>query len=266
MARSLLGGLAVAAGTGVAIGFGIAFGRVRSQPRKRRSYRVDTLTQRLDRIENRVALAERCPGSGGSPTPTLVKINDMLAAQAEEIERFHVRVSEVEKLAESEISLAKSRLLDAVNALPAGIETAVAARVQNLGQGLRNETTESLAHALKAFEQSVDRRVSARIDNLESRLLDQSNSLADLNHRAVQADKNLEKLINAIELLCEKHPLPPVLPVEAPPSVAEDLAVAAVPIPPPSKVRTRTISRPQFTLAHVLIAAATVFVGKRLIR
>ena len=296
MARSILRGIAIAAGTGIALGFGSSFGRRRAEA-QRRSHApasMDSVMERLDRIETRVSAAEARP----DPTPSrevqaeiaavrasLDRIDERLAGQAREIELLRIQASEAEKLAEAEVGLTERRFREVAASLPAEIEAVVAPRLEVLRLRLHSETKESVDRALKVFEESLDARVSSRITSLEQKLIDQSAALSDLSQRTSQADVNLQRLVAAVERLCEQNVPQPVvaaapeptfldLPFEA--ELKKALSATPATIEPirtengflrPEFVREDEASRrPRVPLAHIMIAAAAALIGARFVR
>jgi hypothetical protein len=218
MARTLLSGIAIAAGTGLALSF-CAFRR-RTHSRTRQPASLEPLIERLNRIEARVTQAEWPPAPELSADvaavrASLVIIDERLAAQSHEIEMLRIRAAGNEKLVEAEVRLTERRFKEAAAALPTEIEAVVLPRVEELRERLSTEMKESVAGALQKFEQSLDARVSSRITALEDKLLEHSASLADLSHRTTEANTNLQKLVNAVERLCEQsapEPAPPAAP------------------------------------------------------
>ena len=197
MARTLLRSIAVAVGSGLAAG-------------RPALPSLQRLMDRMDRMEARIAMAEARPAAEPSAEvaamrAALARINDRLAAQSREIELLRIRADEAEKLADAEIRLSERRFREVAATLPAEIEAVVAPRVENLRLRLHSEMQASVVTAIAGFEQSIDTRVSSRMSVLEHQLLELTASLAELRHRAGLTDTNLQKLIEAVERLCDKH-------------------------------------------------------------
>jgi hypothetical protein len=276
MPRTLLSGIAIAAGTGLAVGFGFAFGSRRSRSRGHRPVNIEPLIERLDRIEARVNEAEwrMAPAGAGELSAavrtSLTRMDERLIAQSREIELLRIRAAEDEALAAAEIRLTERRFKEAAAAIPAEIEAIVAPRAEHLREHLRREMKESIGKALGTFEVTLDERISSRINSLENRLLEHSTSLADLTHRASQSNANLEKLVSAVERLCDRRapqPAPAAAPVAEPtllelksPEQAAETLRWSVPR------EDEPLRSPRVTLAHVMIAAAAAFIGTRFLR
>ena len=71
---------------------------------------------------------------------------------------------------------------------------------ENLRAHLRAELLESLT----TFEESIDSKVSMRVSTIEKALIDQSAIIAALSQRAIEAEQNFQRLIGAVERLCEQ--------------------------------------------------------------
>jgi hypothetical protein len=237
MARTSFARVAIAVGTGVGVGIATFFGSRRVRSRSPRA-NLEPLMERLDSIETRMQLAECAP----APEPPIA-----FADQAGEIELLRNNAAETERLAATEIRLSEERFEEFTASVPDRINALVSPRVEDLRLRLRAEMEESIENRLQMFEQSLDERISARIAAVERSLVDQSESLNDLHYRASQTDVNLQRLVEAVERLCEQS------------------KAAAVPEPapmaPPEPVR-----RGRVTLAHAMVAAASIFIGVLFVR
>jgi len=213
MARKSFARVAIAVGAGVGVGIATFFGRRRMQ--SHRPINLEPLMERLDAIEGCIQLAEYA--------------------------------TDTERLAATELRLSEERFEEFTASVPDQINALVAPRVEDLRVRLRAEMEESIANRLQTFEQSLDERLSARIAAVERSLASQSESLNDLRYRASQTDVNLQKLVEAVERLCEQSK-PAAVPEPAP-----------VPFPEP-------VRRGRVTLAQAMVAAASIFIGVRFVR
>jgi hypothetical protein len=176
MASKILKGFAVAAGTGLAIGFG---NRRRTQATSLSGSSEDILAiepvlDRLDRIEARVSAVE------ARPIPNF----ETLQAQMDQ------------------------RFAEAAKEVPAILESLLGPRVEDVRARLHAEMRESVQATLTSFEQTLDDKVSARIATLEKALIDQSAVVTTLGQRALEAEENFQRLISAVERLCERKEQP----------------------------------------------------------
>jgi hypothetical protein len=102
---------------------------------------------------------------------------------------------------------------------------------------------------LTRFERAIDSKVSLRVSTLEKALIDQSAIITTLSERAIESDANFQRLISAVERLCERtDPAPhsherPVLdlPFERQLSEAFQRQPGTSALPPDSGFRPRII-------------------------
>ena len=251
MSRTSYARVAIAVGAGVAAGFASLLGKRRIPVRRAGRNPLEPLMERLDRIESRVTLAENIAAPDLSLT---------FAAHAEQLELLRSSAAEGERLAAAEIRLSQECFQEFAASLPAAIDAMVTPRVEDLRERLRTDMEESVAITLQTFELAFHDRVSARIDAVEQRLLGQSETLADLRLRASTADQNLQKLVDAVEKLCEQDAVAAT--AEPAPPVAEDERRLDH-----SFVRGTNPPRPsRITLAQAMVAAASIFIGVRFLR
>jgi hypothetical protein len=236
MARRSFARVAIAVGTGVGVGIATFFGGRRMQSRPRAN--LEPLMERLNSIEARIQVAVCAPPS----EPPIA-----LEVQVREIELLRNSAAETERLAATEIRLSEERFEELTASVPDQINALVAPRVENLRLRLRAEMEESIANRLQTFEQSLDERISARVAAVEQSLVDQSESLNDLRYRAGQTDMNLQKLVEAVERLCERDKA----------ATVHEPAPAWIPEP---------VRRGRVTLAQAMVAAASIFIGVRFVR
>jgi uncharacterized coiled-coil protein SlyX len=69
---------------------------------------------------------------------------------------------------------------------------------------LQSEMREATANGMARIDQAIDEKLAGRITALETTLADQSATIGSLNQRAIETDTNLQKLILAVERLCDR--------------------------------------------------------------
>jgi hypothetical protein len=106
--------------------------------------------------------------------------------------------------------------------IPAIVNAHVAPLAEEMESRLKAEDRESWRQSMADFEQALDRKVADRMGRLEEVLAGHAGAIGNLRERAADADANLQRLIEAVEQLCERG-LP-----GAPPA-AENSARAAQP-------------------------------------
>lgn len=242
MANRLLKGLAVAAGTGLALGFSSGRARVRAYPRSHASgpqapaprppqtddptplpddefLNIEPLLDRLERVEARIELIEH-RALPVSPVASVVHDaapNQYFAAIAElerrvlenthELTLLRERVTDAERrLTDSVVSVQKS-VERTRQEIPAFVEQQVAARVDDLRNRFSAEIALAQKRTLETFERTIDEKISSRIGAIERALTDQAGSIDALRVRAAETDTNLQRLVSAIEKLCERAQL-----------------------------------------------------------
>jgi len=217
---------------------------------------------------------------------------ELLAAQAKESELLRNRAAENEKIAEAEACLNENRFQEAALNLPARIEAVVIPRMESLREHLFTEVKDSIDRSLQTSVHSFDAQVSSRIATLEEKLLEHSTCLAALSHQTSQTNANLQKLIDAVERLCdqrgpepapapatERAPIPqptyfidaserPVRQAspEAWPTAPRALATAPEPSGWPLIRDEEPPRRSRVTFGHLLVAAAAALISARFAR
>jgi hypothetical protein len=112
-------------------------------------------------------------------------------------------------------------LLDRLESIERRYELAIQAKsaqdaeIAALRQIVDAQGAEMLATIEKTIEKTVEFRVSERISAIERSLTEQSVSIDALRERSTATDANLQRLIVAIEKLCERVPPPAPAPVPA---------------------------------------------------
>ena len=233
MANRILKGLAVAAGTGLAMGFtsGRA-GRVRvplaayhppapsihplpSDAPADEFLNIEPLLDRLERVEARVESIGQQPPQSNHVSPDLPF--DLSAAVADLERRVDENTHELALLRDSitaaerhatESAASMQRNVEQVRAeIPALVERHVAARIDALENRFAAEIEQSHQRTLEMFERAIDEKISSRIGSIERALAEQAGSIESLSLRTTETDNNLQRLVSAIEKLCERAQL-----------------------------------------------------------
>lgn len=201
-------GLAVAAGVGFAIGFGASVGKRRMEEKfsGHAAPRQDPpLLDRLERLESRIVAMETRP----LPIAANGELNRRITDQAGDIETLRLQMSEYRHRIATDIETIEKRMADVAKGIPVMLESIVAPRLDELRLRLRSEMQQSVTPSLTSFERTIDDKVSDRIAALEKAMLDQSALVTALSQRAVESDLNLQRLISAVERLCDRPGLGP---------------------------------------------------------
>lgn len=219
MASKILKGLAVAAGLGLAIRLGS--GKRRREENSMHTHLPDDAPldlmngalERLDRIESRLRVKEELSAVEAQP-PNVTGLELQIQQQARDIEMLRSQVTEHRQKVAGEVATIEKRLADITKGIPAVLESIIVPRVDDLRVHLRSELQQSVNATLTRFERGIDDKISDRMSTLEKALLDQSSIVTALSQRAVESDMNLQRLISAVERLCERGNLTPPAPQE----------------------------------------------------
>jgi hypothetical protein len=212
MASKILKALAFAAGLGLTVGLGSGkWGRGKN-PGGRRPPGDGSLPEpvlkRLDRIESRLSAVETQP-------PASTEQDVRIERQAQDIEMLQVLVSEHRQKVAAEVANIDKRFADITEGIPAVLESIVCPHVDDFRVHLLSELQQSVNVTLTKFERAIDDKVSDRISTLEKAMLDQSTVVTALSRRAIESDMNLQRLISAVERLCERSSQSPAQPFES---------------------------------------------------
>ncbi|HWF07282.1 MAG TPA: hypothetical protein VG297_02405 [Bryobacteraceae bacterium] len=203
MSKQIIKGLAIAAGTGLAIGLGN--NRNRPAPEIPLSEK-DLPDDRLAAIESRLsALETRAPD-----TVALADIDDRFDRQDREIAALRDQMAETRNKVSAAVIVIESRFAEVAKDLPGLVESVMTTHVAKL----RAEIHESVDATLESFEKTIDSKVTVRVATLEKALVDQSGIITALSQRALESDANLQRLISAVEKLCERTEARPAAPFE----------------------------------------------------
>jgi uncharacterized coiled-coil protein SlyX len=243
MANVILRGLAIAAGTGLAMGLTSGRTRTISRPHAVR-YRpaialpppppdplplatrddvldIEPLLERVERLEDLVDGMKRAPAAVPADFAAAVaNLERRIDEQTRDLALLREQVEQAERRA-MESAAAVQRDVEQTRAeIPEIVERTVAARTEDLRSRFSAEIEQSRERMLQVFERAIDDRISSRIGAIERTLAEQAGSIEALNARATDTDHNLQRLVSAIEKLCERTQL-------IPPTAAETAAPPA---------------------------------------
>jgi uncharacterized coiled-coil protein SlyX len=240
MPNGILKGLAVAAGTGLAMG--LSSGRVRVRPVARRPeattaaanpasepddefLNIEPLLDRLERLEARVESIEFRPRAAEpvagkamlfSETSEYAALLADLDRRVEENTRdlglLRKSITDAEQRLGESVQSVERRVAQAREEMPAFVERHVAARISDLESRLNREIEQAQQRTLATFERAIDEKITSRIGSMEKALAEQAGSIQALSARTAETDSNLQRLVTAIERLCERAELIPAAP------------------------------------------------------
>ena len=192
----ILAGIAMAAGTAVGVGAVLMGDRrtPRRAPARPDVLDLEPILDRIDRFEARLDAVE-----SANPSEIVADLDRRVRETETEIHRLRTGAGEVER-----------RFHQFTDEIPALVESSVNARVTQLHATLESEMELRHQRSLATIEEKIDKAVEARISEIEKTLAVQSTSISALRERAEVVDTNIQRLIVAVERLCERVPAPPV--------------------------------------------------------
>ena len=218
MANSILKGIAIAAGTGLAMG--VSSGRQNSprsfsHPRTSEGDDVLYIEPLLDRLEDVESLLENIRQHQNSQQ---TKVPEHYASRMADLDRRVEQYGRDVALLREEAAAAERRSADTVaflerkvrearEEIPVVVERSLTARLEEVRARFDAEMARSQQRTLEMFERAIDEKITSRIGAIEKRLDEQATSIEALQTRAAETDQNLQKLVSAIERLCERAQL-----------------------------------------------------------
>jgi uncharacterized coiled-coil protein SlyX len=164
---------------------------------------IEPLLERVERLEDLVDGMRRSP----APAPAdyvaaLADLERRMDEQSRDLDLLREQIADAERRGMESAAAAKAEI-------PEIVERSVAARTENLRSRFSAEIEQSRERMLEVFERAIDDRISPRIGAIERTLAEQAGSIEALNTRAAETDRNLQRLVSAIEKLCERAPWVP---------------------------------------------------------
>ncbi len=272
MANGILKGLAVAAGTGLAMGFTSARSRTRvrivSGPRiipmpppsaepvesDDELLDIEPLLDRVERLEYRLEAIVAPATLPHQPARVPEDFAEAIAALERRVEEntrdlalLREQITQAEKRAAGSVAAVRQSIEQTRAEVPAIVERHISTRIDDLQRRFSAEIEQSQQHTLEMFESVIEEKISSRIGSIERALAEQAGSIQSLNSRATETDNNLQRLVTAIEKLCERSQLIPLPPTPRGPFESQlDDAMKREPVVP--VVRTQEpVPPPAFT-------------------
>jgi hypothetical protein len=181
---------------------------------------IGPLLDRLERLEvcveqisaQRPAEAARTNAPAGDSSAYAAAIADLerrMEQNTREMEQLRRSIAEAEARMMESVGAVERRIEQTRAELPALIEPMVTARIEGLRTRFADEMEQSRRRTLEVFERAIGEKITARIDSIERVLAEQAGSIETLSVRAAETDHNLQRLVTAIEKLCERAQLVP---------------------------------------------------------
>ena len=163
---------------------------------------TEWLVERLEHLEARLSSAEFTGYADAlAVTPELDR---RLIEHEARFETLRASLSETEKSSAATLQLVCGNLDHLRDEIPALIEANLAKHVTALESRLQTGAMESWNQSVVLFEQTMEQKTADRIGSLAKVLLEQSEAIGALRSRAEDTDGSLQRLVAAVERLCER--------------------------------------------------------------
>jgi hypothetical protein len=170
--------------------------------------KLEPLLDRLERIEARMKGADARPGAG---EPEM-----RVRLQGRDIEALQTQLDDTRQRVAEESSLVKKRFREITQEVPAMLESMILPHLTSIRDRMQADLHRMVDEKLAAFEKTVEKKISQRMSSLEKALIDQADIITTLSERAIQSDSNLQRLISAVEKLCDRGETRPAEPPPEP--------------------------------------------------
>lgn len=244
MSNSLLKGFAVTFGAGLAFGIGTKLGRSSAPRRSGSILDLEPLVDRLDTIEDRIQSVEKSFSKATQPAapvehlgPDVLdrsfgEMDARLSAQTRQLEDLRQEILTVESRSATQVAAFSQKLSDVEARLPAQIEASIGERISALEQRLQADFQQTHSRTVDMFVQTIESKVVQRIAALEQSLAEHSHTIVGLREKSLSTDENLQKLLAAVEKLCNRT------------AVRNEPSAKSPNIPPPSSPASPDIPKP----------------------
>ena len=208
---------------------------------------IEPLLDRLERLEARVESIELHPAEvppqvskpAGNMAPfaetsdyavLLGDLDRRVEENTRELTLLRISITEAEQRLKESVASVERKVEQTREEMPAFVERHVAARIDDLQRRFTLDIEQAHQRTLETFERAIDQKISSRIGSMEKALAEQAGSIEVLSQRAAETDNNLQRLVTAIERLCERAQLIPPAP---------ERPVARNPVQPPTQNEPR---------------------------
>ena len=127
-----------------------------------------------------------------------------LRTQEAELRAIRVDVEEADRRIGAHMEFVDRRFQEIKEEIPALVEARLNTHITQMQARLESQIEQRYNDSFATLEQTIDQKLSDRISSLEKTLLEQSSSIGTLRERAETTEQNLQRLISAVERLCER--------------------------------------------------------------
>lgn len=133
-------------------------------------------------------------------SPAIASCEQRVEAQQSEIRSLRIDVDETHRRIDAQVEFVERRFREISSSVDARLDASIAEMQSRLECEIEHRFRDSIA----ILEETNNQNLSNRIAPLEKTLLEQSASIGALRERADTTEKNLQRLISAVERLCER--------------------------------------------------------------
>jgi uncharacterized coiled-coil protein SlyX len=169
--------------------------------------RLERVEARMETIEHRPAPSPALPSNFPECTALLADLDRRVEENTRELVLLRDHVTEAERRVQESVASLERSAVETREEIPALVERSVAARLDDLRGRFGVEMEHTHERTLATFERTIDEKISSRIGAIEKALAEQAASIDTLSLRATETDNNLQRLVAAIEKLCERAQL-----------------------------------------------------------
>lgn len=127
-----------------------------------------------------------------------------LRAQESDLRAIRVDVDEADRRIGAQMEFVERRMREIKEEIPSVVEARLNSHMAEMQARLESQIERRYLDSVARLEQTIDQKLSDRISSLERTLLEQSLSIGTLRERAETTEQNLQRLITAVERLCER--------------------------------------------------------------
>lgn len=170
---------------------------------------IEPLLDRLERLEARVESIGTTPVGGGNYAALLEGLERRVEENTRQLALLRQSITEAEHRLSQSAEAMEKRVAQTREDMPAFVQNHVAVRIADLENRLNLEIEQAQRRTVETFERAIDEKISSRIGSMEKALAEQAGSIRTLSARTAETDNNLQRLVTAIERLCERAQLIP---------------------------------------------------------
>lgn len=171
--------------------------------------RIERLEARVDAMEPRGSASNRSRTAAFDYTAALADLEARIEQNTRDLELLREQIITAEQRMSESVASVERSIAQTRSEIPVFVEEHVSARIEDLENRFAVELEQTQQRTLEVFERAIDEKISSRIGSIERALAEQGQSIQLLNTRTADTDSNLQRLVMAIEKLCDRAQLLP---------------------------------------------------------